>query len=65
MVDTIADIRFLFHQLFQLNNLTIPVLSANLESTEPAVNETVKPYHVYPEYNVARTYCYLACSIRK
>jgi len=37
----------------QLQNLTMPVVCANVQSSESNVNKTVKPYHVFPEHKLA------------
>ncbi|KAJ7081763.1 Metallo-dependent phosphatase-like protein [Mycena belliarum] len=36
-----------------LNNLTMPLVCANVDSQDPIVNSTVKPYHVFPQYKLA------------
>ncbi|CAK5263936.1 unnamed protein product [Mycena citricolor] len=36
-----------------LTNLTIPIVCANVDSQDEAINATVKPYHVFPEYRLA------------
>jgi 5'-nucleotidase len=36
-----------------LDNLTFPILSANVHSEDEIVNKTVKPYHVFEEYGLA------------
>lgn len=36
-----------------LENLTFPIVSANIQSGHPVLNETIKPYHIYEEYDLA------------
>ena len=36
-----------------LENLTFPIISANIQSTHPVLNKTIKPYHIYEEYELA------------
>ncbi|KAL8419265.1 hypothetical protein RB594_002469 [Gaeumannomyces avenae] len=36
-----------------LNNLTFPIISANIQSTHPLLNKTIKPYHIYDKYELA------------
>ena len=36
-----------------LSNLTFPVISANIVSDHPVLNTTIKPYHIYEEYELA------------
>lgn len=36
-----------------LENLTFPIISANIQSTQPQLNATIKPFHIYPEYQLA------------
>ena len=36
-----------------LNNLTFPIISANIQSDNPKLNKTIKPYHIYPQYQLA------------
>ncbi|KAJ7765649.1 Metallo-dependent phosphatase-like protein [Mycena metata] len=36
-----------------LENLTIPIVCANVDSQDPRINSTVKPYHVFPQYKLA------------
>lgn len=36
-----------------LDNLTFPVISANIQSTHPLLNKTIKPYHIYDKYELA------------
>ena len=36
-----------------INNLTFPVVSANVFSTNPILNETVKPFQYFPQYDLA------------
>jgi 2',3'-cyclic-nucleotide 2'-phosphodiesterase (5'-nucleotidase family) len=36
-----------------LENLTFPIISANIQSDHPVLNETIKPYHIYEEYDLA------------
>ncbi|KAF7359038.1 Metallo-dependent phosphatase [Mycena sanguinolenta] len=36
-----------------LNNLTIPIVCANVDSQDKTINSTVKPYHVFPQYKLA------------
>ncbi|KAH7038387.1 5'-nucleotidase [Microdochium trichocladiopsis] len=40
-----------------LLNLTFPVLSANIVSTHPALNQTILPYHIYEDLGVAVIAC--------
>lgn len=36
-----------------LDNLTFPIISANIVSDNPILNRTIKPYHIYPEFELA------------
>ncbi|RDW71734.1 hypothetical protein BP5796_07768 [Coleophoma crateriformis] len=36
-----------------LQNLTFPIISANIISDHPILNATIKPFHIYPEYQLA------------
>jgi len=36
-----------------LENLTFPIISANIQSDHPVLNETLQPYHIYEEYDLA------------
>jgi 2',3'-cyclic-nucleotide 2'-phosphodiesterase (5'-nucleotidase family) len=37
-----------------LQNLTnIPIVSANIHSTNPKLNKTIKPYHIFPDKGIA------------
>ena len=36
-----------------LNNLTFPILSANIHSENKKLNETIKPYHIFEKYQLA------------
>jgi 2',3'-cyclic-nucleotide 2'-phosphodiesterase (5'-nucleotidase family) len=36
-----------------LENLTFPIISANLHSQNEKVNKSVKPYHIFEEYGLA------------
>lgn len=36
-----------------LENLTFPIISANIKSDHPALNKTIQPYHIYEELGVA------------
>jgi len=36
-----------------LENLTFPIISANIQSTQPQLNATIKPFHIYEEYQLA------------
>ena len=36
-----------------LQNLTFPIISANIVSEHPALNKTIKPYHIYEEHELA------------
>ena len=36
-----------------LENLTFPIISANIQSDDPVLNATIKPYHIYDEYQLA------------
>ncbi|EHK98792.1 putative 5'-nucleotidase [Glarea lozoyensis 74030] len=36
-----------------LQNLTFPIISANIVSDHPVLNATIKPYHIYEEYGLA------------
>jgi 2',3'-cyclic-nucleotide 2'-phosphodiesterase (5'-nucleotidase family) len=36
-----------------LENLTFPIISANIKSDHPVLNATIKPYHIYEEYDLA------------
>ncbi|KAG5642779.1 hypothetical protein DXG03_002124 [Asterophora parasitica] len=36
-----------------LRNLTFPVVCANIDTQEPTINATVKPYKVFPEHKTA------------
>ncbi|KAK4164047.1 Metallo-dependent phosphatase-like protein [Cladorrhinum sp. PSN259] len=36
-----------------LSNLTFPIVSANIQSTQPALNKTIKPFHIFEQYELA------------
>ncbi|KAL1837218.1 hypothetical protein VTJ49DRAFT_4119 [Mycothermus thermophilus] len=36
-----------------LDNLTFPIISANVFSDHPVLNRTIKPFHIFPEYDLA------------
>lgn len=36
-----------------INNVTFPILSANLRSTNPTLNQSVKPYTLFADYGLA------------
>lgn len=36
-----------------LENLTFPIISANIISDHPILNATIKPYHIYEQYGLA------------
>jgi 2',3'-cyclic-nucleotide 2'-phosphodiesterase (5'-nucleotidase family) len=36
-----------------LDNLTFPIISANIKSDNPVLNRTIQPYHIYEEYGIA------------
>ncbi|KAJ5035060.1 uncharacterized protein L3040_008322 [Drepanopeziza brunnea f. sp. 'multigermtubi'] len=36
-----------------LANLTFPIISANIQSNHSVLNATIKPFHIYPEYELA------------
>jgi 2',3'-cyclic-nucleotide 2'-phosphodiesterase (5'-nucleotidase family) len=36
-----------------LENLTFPIISANIVSDHPVLNKTIKPFHIYEEYQLA------------
>ncbi|KIX06144.1 uncharacterized protein Z518_04118 [Rhinocladiella mackenziei CBS 650.93] len=36
-----------------LENLTFPIVSANIQSDHPVLNRTIKPYHLFEEYQLA------------
>ncbi|KAF2171270.1 hypothetical protein M409DRAFT_50734 [Zasmidium cellare ATCC 36951] len=36
-----------------LQNLTFPIISANIQSDHPVLNKTIKPYHIYEEFELA------------
>lgn len=36
-----------------LDNLTFPIISANIQSTNPVLNRTIKPFHIYEDYDLA------------
>lgn len=36
-----------------LDNLTFPIVSANIHSDHPVLNRTIKPYHIFEEYQLA------------
>ena len=36
-----------------LKNLTFPIISANIESTNPDLNSTIKPYHIFDQHQLA------------
>lgn len=36
-----------------LNNLTFPIVSANIFSTHPMLNKTIKPFHIFEQYELA------------
>ncbi|KAM0722847.1 hypothetical protein Q7P37_001045 [Cladosporium fusiforme] len=36
-----------------LDNLTFPIISANIKSDHPVLNRTIQPYHIYEEYELA------------
>lgn len=36
-----------------INNITFPILAANLQSTNPTLNSSVKPYVIFEQYDMA------------
>ncbi|KAK4223431.1 putative 5'-nucleotidase precursor [Podospora fimiseda] len=36
-----------------LSNLTFPIVSANIQSSHPVLNKTIKPFHIFEEYQLA------------
>ncbi|KAK4120190.1 Metallo-dependent phosphatase [Parathielavia appendiculata] len=36
-----------------LENLTFPIVSANIISDHPVLNRTIKPFHIFPQYELA------------
>ena len=36
-----------------LQNLTFPIVSANIQSDNPKLNKTIKPFHIFPKYELA------------
>ena len=38
---------------FLLNLTNIPIVSANIQSTNPKLNKTIKPYHIFPDKGLA------------
>ncbi|KAH8597606.1 5'-nucleotidase [Bisporella sp. PMI_857] len=36
-----------------LENLTFPIISANIVSDHPVLNKTIKPFHIYEEFQLA------------
>ncbi|KAF2675802.1 5'-nucleotidase [Lentithecium fluviatile CBS 122367] len=38
---------------FLLNLTNIPIVSANIKSTNPKLNKTIKPYHIFPDKGLA------------
>ena len=36
-----------------LSNLTFPILSANIVSSHPVLNRTIKTFHIYEKFGVA------------
>jgi 2',3'-cyclic-nucleotide 2'-phosphodiesterase (5'-nucleotidase family) len=36
-----------------LKNLTFPIISANIVSSHPILNATIKPFHIYKKYDLA------------
>ncbi|KAG8159290.1 hypothetical protein KVR01_010951 [Diaporthe batatas] len=36
-----------------INNITFPILAANLQSTNPTLNSSVKPYVIFEQYSLA------------
>jgi 2',3'-cyclic-nucleotide 2'-phosphodiesterase (5'-nucleotidase family) len=36
-----------------LENLTFPIISANIQTDHPVLNATIKPYHIYEEFQLA------------
>lgn len=36
-----------------LDNLTFPIVSANVFSTHPVLNKTIKPFHIFEQYDLA------------
>ena len=36
-----------------LQNLTFPIISANIVSDHPVLNKTIVPYHIYEDYELA------------
>lgn len=36
-----------------LENLTFPIISANIQSTHPQLNATIRPFHIYEEFQLA------------
>lgn len=36
-----------------LENLTFPIISANIQSDHPILNRTIKPFHIYEQFELA------------
>ena len=36
-----------------LQNLTFPIISANIVSDNPVLNKTIKPFHIYEKFGLA------------
>jgi 2',3'-cyclic-nucleotide 2'-phosphodiesterase (5'-nucleotidase family) len=36
-----------------LESLTFPIISANIHSDHPVLNKTIKPFHIYEQYQLA------------
>ncbi|PBP15406.1 putative 5`-nucleotidase protein [Diplocarpon rosae] len=36
-----------------LTNLTFPIISANVHSNHSILNATIKPFHIFPQYELA------------
>ncbi len=36
-----------------LENLTFPIVSANIDSDHAVLNRTIKPFHIFPQYDLA------------
>lgn len=36
-----------------LENLTFPIISANIQSGHPVLNRTIKPFHIYEQFELA------------
>ncbi|KAJ7829986.1 Metallo-dependent phosphatase-like protein [Mycena olivaceomarginata] len=36
-----------------LDNLTVPIVCANVNSQDKSINSTTKPYHIFPQYKLA------------